>query len=177
MFNFFKPKKFDPQRIIKSKDAKALCKLSLDDFTELSIALTYDHYYEMPIESLNADQKTLFLCMAVEAACQADGILSLLEDESVFFALPQALDEFKRISSPITAKELDKFLDLMPKGTFENRVMPEYEWFSENAQREEAAEEIEATISDYPDGLTGELLWKYFTSDTERAASLLDIDQ
>ena len=36
MFNFFKPKKFDPQRIIKSKDANSLCKLSLDDFTELS---------------------------------------------------------------------------------------------------------------------------------------------
>jgi hypothetical protein len=175
MFNFFKPKKFDPKRIIESKDANALCKLSLDDFTELSIALTYDYYYEMPFESLNSHQKTLFLCMAVEDSCQADGILSLLEQENVFFALPEAVDEFLKISSPITAKELDKFLDLMPKGTFEDRVMPEYEWFSENAEREEAAENIESAISDYPDGLTRELLWKYFVSDITRAKSLLDV--
>ena len=63
----------------------------------------------------------------------------------------------------------------MPKGTFEDRVMPEYEWFSENAEREEAAENIESVISDYPDGLTRELLWKYFVSDITRAKSLLDV--
>ncbi|MBR6563696.1 MAG: hypothetical protein IKK70_07150 [Clostridia bacterium] len=175
MFNLFKSKKFDPQKIIKAKDAKALCKLNSEDFNGLAIALVYDYYLDMPFESLNADQKTLFLCMSVEDSCEADGILSLLENENVFFALPEAVDELFKISSPITAKALDKFIDLMPKGTFENRVMPEYEWFSENAEREEAAENIEAEITEYPDGYTGELLWEYFASSIDRAKSLLDV--
>ena len=62
----------------------------------------------------------------------------------------------------------------MPENTFEKRIMPEMSWFFDDQERNAKINDIDKAISDYPDGITGELLWKYCTADIERAKSILE---
>lgn len=173
MNKFFKIKKFDPEKIIKKHDADALCRLNDDDFIEFSIALMYEHFYNIPLEKLNSEQRTVFLCMALESACQADSILSLTEDEDLFFAIPEMYSSLLSIGSHKTAAELKRFIVLMPEGTFESRIMPEWDWFFGDSEREKQINRIDSAIAGYPDGLTSEMLKKYCTSDKQTAEKVL----
>lgn len=163
-------------KIIKKQDAKALLGLSDDASVDFLITLTHDYFYEIPLDELNNEQRTVFLCMAFDETCQADGILSLTEDENVFFSLYETYNALLSIGAAKTADELKRFIELMPENTFEERIMPEWDWFFADSEREKLIKEIDSAASGYLDGLISDLLWSYCISDIETAKKVLDIN-
>lgn len=163
------------RRIISQKDSDALCSLDEYDMTEILIELTYQHYYNMPEEDLNEEQKTIFLCMALEDHVQADGILSLTDEEELFFLLPDMRKALLKLGAPRTAEALQGFMDLMPAGTFENRVMPAWKWFFETRERENKISQIDTFIGGCPDGVMRKIYRRYITADETIAEELLDL--
>lgn len=160
------------KRIISQKDANVMCGMDEYDMVSVLIELTYQHYYNMPVENLNEEQKTIFLCMALEDHVQADGILSLTEEDELFFLMPDMCKALLRLGAPQTAEALQEFLDLMPAGTFEHRVMPEWKWFFETKEREKRISQIDTFIGDYPDGVMRKIYHRYITADKVIAEQL-----
>lgn len=163
------------KRSISQKDAAVMCGMDEYDMTEMLIELTYQYYYNMPVEDLNEEQRTIFLCMALEDHVQADGLLSLTDEEELFFLMPDMCKALLRLGAPQTAKALQEFIDMMPAGTFENRVMPEWKWFFETKERENKISQIDTLIGDYPDGVMRKIYRRYITAGKAIAEQLLDL--
>ncbi len=160
--------------IIKTKDALTLSNLNEYDMISFLIELVHNHYYDMPFESMNDEIKILFSCWTLENFCQADYILDITEEEALFFNMKETCNALRKINAPKTADELQKFIDIMPEGTFENRVIPAWEWFFEE-ERKNIIKSINSEISNYPDGLMRGLYHKYIISDINIAKKILDI--
>lgn len=158
--------------IIKTKDSNSLLSLDEWDLEECLIKLVYDYFSEMPFESLNNEQKVIFLCVILEDTCQADSIFSLAEDE-IFLKLPEMHKALIDIGALKTAAYLNEFINLIPNDTFEHSKIPEWNWFFENSEREEKISEIDSKIADYPDGYMRTIYHNYICKDTI-AKSLLD---
>ncbi len=162
------------ENIIKSKDATTLCNLNYYDFSDVLIELVYKYYYNMPFDSMNEEIKLLYSCCVLEDCCQADDIRILSDDVNLFFNMHETCTYLRKINAPKTADALQKFIDLMPTGTFENKIVPEWKWFFED-ERKDLINSINSTISNYPDGLMRDLYHKYVSSDIEIPKKLLDI--
>ena len=163
------------QSIITQKDVTAMCGMGEYDMISVLIELTYQHFYNTPIEDLNEEQRAIFLCIALEDHIQADGLLSLTDEEELFFLMPDMRKALLRLGAPQTAEALQEFIDLMPAGTFENRVMPEWKWFFETKERENKISQIDTFIGDYPDGVMRKMYRRYITADKAIAEQLLDL--
>ena len=98
---------------------------------------------------------------------------ALTEDENVFFSLYETYNALLSIGAAKTADELKRFIELMPENTFEERIMPEWDWFFADSEREKLIKEIDSAASGYLDGLISDLLWSYCTSDIETAKRVL----
>lgn len=164
----------DVKRIVETGDAAAFRTLNEEDMESCLIELLYRHFYWMDFQQMNSVQKTIFLCMVLEDHCQADGLLSLTDDENLFFLLPQMKSALLAIEAPATAAALQEFIDFLPEGTFANRCMPEWEWFIE-PENSPVFEEIDSRISEYPDGLMRGLYRKFLLSAESAADELLRI--
>lgn len=162
------------RKIIRDQDTETFCSLNEDDMDSCFIELLYKHFYKMGFQKLNDIQKTLFLCMVLEDHCQADGVLSLTEENEIFFLLPEIHQALLDIQAPKTAAMLQKFIDFMPTGTFKNGIIPEWDWFMDDANAP-VFKDIDSVISDYPDGLMRGLYRDFILSDKERAISLLEV--
>lgn len=164
----------DVKRIIETGDAAAFRALNEEEMESCLIELLYQHFDRMDFQQLNPVQRTIFLCMVLEDHCQADGLLSLTDDENLFFLLPQIKSALLAIEAPATAEALQEFIDFLPAGTFENHCMPEWDWFME-PENSAVFEEIDSRISSYPDGLLRGLYRKFVLSADSAADELLRI--
>lgn len=161
--------------IIEQKDNKHLMELSSEEMESVLITLLYDYLYKMPIESMNKNQLDLFLLMTLEDHCQADGLDSLSEDEELFFRMNDTYSALLRIHAPKTAKALKVFIDMLPDGTFANRVIPDWqEWFM-NEEISERIQEVDSIISSYPDGLMRDLYAAYIKNNFDFARDILAV--
>lgn len=163
------------RRIIEERDAAAMCALDEDDLWDVLTCLWCYYYHRMPVADLNEVQLKYFLCMELENMCQCDGILSLTEHEDIFFNLPRMHQSLLEIGAPKTAQALREFMDLLPDGTFENRVMPEWKWFFADEAREKEIDRISWYIIDYPDGPMIDLYHRGITADITVAQKLLEL--
>lgn len=162
------------KKIIETKDVNSFSRLNDEDMESCFIELLYQHFYKMPFQELNYVQRTLFLCMVLEDHCQADGILSVTEEDELFFLLPQTKKALLDIQAPNTAKALQEFMDFLPDGTFEKQIIPEWDWFMDKENRT-VIERIDSEISDYPDGLMRGLYRKFVLSMPDFVSELLQI--
>ncbi len=160
--------------IITSRDEAAFANLSEYEMSDCFIELMYNHFYSMEFEAMNHTQKTLFLCMVLEDHCQADGILSLTEEENLFFLMPEMKGALTEISAVKTAQALQEFIDYMPQQTFENHIIPEWDWFMDE-KNSEVIESIDSKISNYPDGLLRVLYREYVLTVPGAVTELLQI--
>lgn len=162
-------------RIIRERDAATLCALNEDDLWDVLMCLWCDHFHDMPLAELNEVQLRYFLCMELENTCQADSILNLTDEDDIFFSLPRMYQSLLEIGAPQTAQALKEFMELMPDGTFDSRVMPEWKWFFADPEREKEIAQIESIIADYPDGPMIDLYYRGITSDITVAEKLLEL--
>lgn len=144
--------------IISEKDVKSLLDLSDNDKENFLIYFMYNRLCNIPLDEMNHAQRTLYLAMKLEDACQADSLLSLSEEEEVFLALNDMKSALDELGAVKTAKALEGFISLVP----ENKV-PEWSWFFEE-ERGAIIERLDGEISDYPDGLMSELYVKYISN-------------
>lgn len=166
--------KNDVKKIIEEKDAATFSTLNSADMESCFIELLYSHFYNMEFEKLNNTQKTIFLCMTLEDHCQADGILSFTEEPELFFLLPQTKSALLDIQATNTAKALQRFLDFLPKETFEKHIIPEWSWFMDS-KNETVIDDIDSEISNYPDGLLRELYRTFVLTNTDAVKELLQV--
>ena len=71
------------EKIVIEQDAKAISELSQEDMEDLISELVYEDYFKRDYQSLNEEQKTVLLVMALEDCLLANGIETLLEDEDL----------------------------------------------------------------------------------------------
>lgn len=158
---------------MKDLKAEEVLALDADGLRELLNELMYEHWIEMPCDKLNEVQRVLFLCLSLEDACQADSLLSLTDNEDVFFALPELCAHLQTLGAIETARALQGFVGLLPKKTFSDRVMPAWEWFGKSKLRAWRIKKYDARISDYPDGAMKVLYHRYIAGTPSAAESLL----
>lgn len=158
--------------MMKSLTAEEVLALNADDLRELLNELMYEHWIDMPFDKLNKVQRLLFLCLSLEDTCQADGILSLTDSEDVFFALPELCVHLQTLGAKETARALQKFVGLLPKNTFRDHIMPDWEWFWKSKLRAWRIKKCDTCISGYPDGVM-KVLYHRYIANTQGAAELL----
>ena len=163
----------DIKQIIENRDFAALMALDEDGVDEILRKLVYDRFCGMPIEALNRDQLDLFLIERLEDDCQADDLRTQTEDEELFFRTKAAHDALVRFNALITASALKEYIDMMPEGTFEKRVMPDWKTWFLREDNDEKIKKLDRIISDYPDGNPAALLMKYIRSHPDFAKNIL----
>lgn len=150
------------KKIIETKNIEQLKSLNEDEIMDVLIKLNYDYYCKIPFEALNHEQKVLFLCMSLEGACQADTILSLHE-EGIMLQMPEIYEALIEIGAPITASLVKEFINLLPPNTFEDMILPDWNWFYKDMEIEDKIRNIDSKISNYPDGSMQTIYYKYVT--------------
>ena len=151
------------EEAIARRDIPALRRLVFeeDGAVDLLIALQYQYFLSMPFEKLNPVQRLFSLCMRLEDSCQADSILSLTEEKEDFLRLPQMYRAYLEMGAPKTAQAIRRMIGLMPERTFEDGIVPEWEWFFADPEREKQIKAIDNEIAGYPDGVMHELYKSY----------------
>ena len=150
--------------IIKTKKYEIIKELKCSELYDLIIELNYNYYSKMNYEELNSEQKTLYLCMSLEDACQADSIISLRENK-IMYLMPEMYEALLEIGATKTAELIKEFMELLPKKCFENKKLPDIDWFFENEKRTKQIQDIDDKIADYPDGNMKNLYQKYILKD------------
>ncbi len=140
-------------KIIQEEDLDSL--FSLTDNSDFSIALyeiLVNRHNKKP-NALNTKQLNLFLCMHLENAGQADGILCFLEE---WFPeqKEQIIKSLNGIGAIKSAEIIKKAIQLLPK----NGVCF-YESSDENTER--LMDDFDSEFSNYPDGSMRDLYRKY----------------
>lgn len=163
------------EEIIKKRDCNRLMGLDEKETESVLIKLLYDYLYKKPVETMNSNQRDLFLLMTLEDHCQADGLDSLSDDEELFFLMPDTYKALLRINAPKTAEALKEFIDMLPEGCLKEREIPDWEeWFMDEQNSEKIAE-IDGIISSYPDGLMRTLYTSFIKDNVDFAKDILDV--
>lgn len=162
------------ENILKTKNYEQMKSLDASDLMDCLINLNYDYFNTMPFETLNHEQKVVFLCMTLEDVCQADTILSL-EEDGLMLQMPQIHDALLEIGAFNTALFVKEFIDLLPENTFKELKLPEWSWFFEEVERKQKIENIDSEISNYPDGSMKIIYQKYIAKENV-AKKLLEIN-
>lgn len=143
------------EKIISERDVNTLLELDNDKKENFLIYLMYNRLCNIPFEEMNHSQRTLYLAMKLEDACQADSLTSLAEEKDVFLALSEMKSAFEELGAVKTADLLGELILIVPENT-----VPEWSWFDENA---DLIERLDGDISDYPDGLMKNFYLKYIS--------------
>lgn len=100
-------------------------------------------------EQLNSSQKTLFLCINIENAGQADSILSFLQEDYSNYS-KEVISALSQIGAVKSSELIKQAVELLPK---------DGSWFYDSASEEsqDKLEELDREFSDYPDGLLCDL--------------------
>jgi hypothetical protein len=162
------------ENILETKNYEQMKSLDASDLMDCLINLNYDYFNKMPFETLNHEQKVVFLCMTLEDVCQADTILSL-EEDGLMLQMPQIHDALLEIGAFNTALFVKEFIDLLPENTFKELKLPEWSWFFEDVERKQKIENIDSEISNYPDGSMKIIYQKYIAKENV-AKKILEIN-
>lgn len=141
------------RKIVEEEDFESL--FSLNDNGDFSIILhqILVNRFERNPDSLNPIQLNLFLCMHLENAGQADGILSFLQEWFSEYK-ERIVKSLYEIGAVESSEIIKKAVELLPKdGT----------WFfeSSNEKSELVMDKLDNDFSDYPDGFLRNLYRKY----------------
>lgn len=159
------------EKIIQTKDAAQLRALDEMDLRRCLWRLD-EYYYDMPFDALNHEQRVLYLCIALEDACQADTILNL-EENGLMLRMPEVYDALMEIGALETASLVQAFINLLPENTFRDSKLPEWDWFFEDEERAEEIDNIDGEIADYPDGNMMYLYHRYVAKENVAEKLLL----
>lgn len=141
--------------IVKKRDIKGL--FELEDDSDFSIALReiLENDCEEPYNpnNLNKVSMTLFLCMALENASQADSILCFLEDDYCEYKniISNMLYEIGAVNC---SKIIKKAIEILP-----NNGLGFYKIASEKDR--ELMKTLDKQFSNYPDGKMSKLYRAY----------------
>ena len=143
------------EKIISERDVNTLLDLGDNDKENFLIYFMYNRLCNIPLAEMNHSQRTLYLAMKLEDACQADSLTSLVEEKDVFLALPEMKSALEELGAVKTADLLGKLILIVHENT-----VPEWSWFDENA---DVIELLDGDIADYPDGLMKNFYLKYIS--------------
>lgn len=165
------------EKIVIEQDAKAISELSQEDMEDLISELVYEDYFKRDYQSLNEEQKTVLLVMALEDCLLANGIETLLEDEDLNCHVTDLAEALLYIGAGKTAMEIRKLNELIKKKNrkgFEAMTYQEWQsWLEENLAAQTEAEKISSRLAERPDGEMTEVIYKFVRSDKEIAKKLL----
>lgn len=104
-------------------------------------------------EKLNPTERTLFLCVQIENAGQADSILGFLQEDYPGFA-EETVRALEKIGAIQSAAIIRQAIELLPE---------DGSWFFETSDEssEEQMSKLDRAFSDYPDGFMRDLYRKY----------------
>lgn len=164
------------EEILKEGDAKAFYDLSVEDMEDMVSELMYESYYKKEYQSLNEEQKTVLLTMALDDYFMADGLNTLLEDEEMVGHIADLSEALLYIGAGKSAMEIRKLNELLKKKKGkENDLMTIHEWLEENPGKKDEIYKINAKLEEHPDGRMLDLVYKFIRSDKEIAKKLLMI--
>ena len=165
------------ERILVEEDVKAICELSQEDMEDLISELVYEDYFKRDYQSLNEEEKTVLLVMALEDCLLANGIETLLEDEELNCHIADLAEALLYIGAGKTAMEIRKLNELIKKKKrkgFESMTYQEWQnLLEEDLTAKKEAEKISSRLAERPDGEITELIYKFVRSDKEIAKKLL----
>lgn len=165
------------ERILVEEDVKAICELSQEDMEDLISELVYEDYFKRDYQSLNEEEKTVLLVMALEDCLLANGIETLLEDEELNCHIADLAEALLYIGAGKTAMEIRKLNELIKKKKrkgFESMTYQEWQnLLDEDLTAKKEAEKISSRLTERPDGEMTELIYKFVRSDKEIAKKLL----
>ncbi len=165
------------ERILVEEDVKAICELSQEDMEDLISELVYEDYFKRDYQSLNEEEKTVLLVMALEDCLLANGIETLLEDEELNCHIADLAEALLYIGAGKTAMEIRKLNELIKKKKrkgFESMTYQEWQnLLEEDLTAKKEAEKISSRLAERPDGEMTELIYKFVRSDKEIAKKLL----
>ena len=165
------------ERILVEEDVKAICELSQEDMEDLISELVYEDYFKRDYQSLNEEEKTVLLVMALEDCLLANGLETLLEDEELNCHIADLADALLYVGAGKTAMEIRKLNELIKKKKrkgFEAMTYQEWQtWLEEDLTAQKEAEKISSRLAERPDGKMTEVIYKFVRSDKEIAKKLL----
>ena len=165
------------ERILVEEDVKAICELSQEDMEDLISELVYEDYFKRDYQSLNEEEKTVLLVMALEDCLLANGIETLLEDEELNCHIADLAEALLYIGAGKTAMEIRKLNELIKKKKrkgFESMTYQEWQnLLEEDLTAKKEAEKISSRLAERPDEEITELIYKFVRSDKEIAKKLL----
>ena len=141
------------EKIVSAEDFDSL--YLLPDNSDFSIAL-HDilcNRYDKNPNSLNPVQLNLFLCMHIENACQADSILSFLQEWFPEYQ-QRVIEALKEIGANRSSDIIRKAIALLPDDN---------SWFYESSDQEteKQMDALDGEFSDYPDGSLSDIYREY----------------
>lgn len=140
-------------KIIENQDIEGL--FSLTDNSDFSIALNeiLNNKCNYKPDKLNLTERTLFLCMQIENAGQADSILGFLQEDFPEFS-KETITALQQIGAIKSATIIKQAVKSLPKdGT----------WFFETSDEdsEKQMRKLDREFSNYPDGFMRDLYRNY----------------
>ena len=140
-------------KIVNHQDMEGLFLLTdNDDFSTALYEILNNQCGYKP-DTLNPRQRVLFLCMHLENAGQADGILSFLQEGFPEYA-SEAVNVLNEIGATKSATIIKQAVDLLPENG---------NWFFDNADEDsqKLMSKLDGEFSSYPDGPLRDLYRKY----------------
>lgn len=165
------------EKILMEQDAKAIYELSQEDMEDLISELVYENFFKREYKSLNEEQKTVLLAMALEDSLLANGIETLLEDEELNCHITDLAEALLYIGAGKTAIEIRKLNELIKKKNRKGFEAMSYQdwkdWLEENPAAQTEAEKISSRLAERPNGEITEVIYKFVRSDKDIAKKLL----
>lgn len=146
--------------MINNKNHLDLLKYEKSQFLDMLMELDYSFLSKINRNELNNVQKTLFYCILLEDAVQADSIINLLEDGIIYDELKDISDAYKEIGATKTSNLVNKLKDLL--NNYKDDIDSENIAFLENEELYKKVTDIDNEICDYPDGIIADIYYNYF---------------
>lgn len=151
-------------QIVDNVDMIKLFKLENNSAFSIALHRILVSQYAIEPSSLNKQQLNLFLCMHLENAGQADGILSFLQEWFPDRTI-QVIKSLNEIGAKKSAIIIEQAVKLLPD---------DGSWFFNNADEETRKEmqQLDSAFSDYPDGFMRNLFREYSEKNKEQIINL-----
>lgn len=162
------------EKLLIEEDIKAIQELSLEDMEDLVSILVYDNYYKKDYKTLNEEQRSLLLAMALDDCFQANGLETLLEDEDLNPHISDLAEALLYIGAGKSAMEIRKLTELLKKKKGKAAMSLSYpEWLGENPNAKMEIEKINGKLEEKPDGNMMDLIYKFIRNDKDITKKLL----
>ena len=143
-------------KIVKEEDIKGLFQLSDNDDFSIALYEILNHRCDYNPDTLNPTHRTLFLCMLLENAGQADHILGFLQEDFPKYA-DETINALNEIDATRSSEIIKQAVQLLPQ---------DGSWFFDTADESSlhVMSRLDSEFSSYPDGPMRDLYRKYADS-------------